>query len=185
MIYHISPHLDFPQCLLDKKVETMNVVTLLRIVLVFMTAVYASSLKLMRRQINTPIIKAHVSPASAMNKESFSLIKQYQRSIEACPITTKMCTSAVVAAAGDIAMQMMGGKAFSSRRTALFATVAAVYMAPVTHYWFSTLDSITARWSSNPWKKVMGMLLLDQTLGAVAITAVFFYMFELVLFLSL
>jgi hypothetical protein len=93
---------------------------------------------------------------------------------------------AIVGGLGDILIQALewkrsGGKSkFELRRLLVFSTVTALYIAPVIHVWFGWLNSLPYPTSWNENTKALGMMFLDQTIGATVITMGFFFAFEIV-----
>ena len=69
---------------------------------------------------------------------------------------------------------------FSPRRLLVFATVAAFYIAPAIGMWFSYLNSISLFDGFSNFNKALGMMFIDQTIGAVLINMGFFVAFEFV-----
>lgn len=116
----------------------------------------------------------------------FTIVESYSRNLEKRMWVTKITSSGVIAALGDIMMQRylmksVGGT-FDIRRTIIFTIMGAFYIAPIIHAWFEWLNSLTfpTFLSDTKTKKVLSMLVIDQTLGAVLVNMGFFFGFELV-----
>eukprot|EP00981_Chlorochromonas_danica_P014531 scaffold8190_cov248-Ochromonas_danica.AAC.1 len=113
------------------------------------------------------------------------------------PFRTKMISSALVGALGDLLLQLYLflslSNPFSLRtlgqflvsginfhRLFVLMVVSALYGAPITHVWFEYLNNLPGLQGLSSWKRSMAMMLLDQTLGAIAVTAGFFFCFDIV-----
>lgn len=113
------------------------------------------------------------------------------------PFRTKMISSALVGALGDLLSQLYLylslSNSFSLRilgqfllsginfhRLFALTLVSALYGAPITHVWFEYLNNLSGLQGLSSWKRSMVMMLLDQTLGAIAVTAGFFFCFDVV-----
>ena len=68
-------------------------------------------------------------------------------------IPTKMVTSGLIAAIGDLIRQKLvkeqSSNKFDFRQCLVFVLVNIFYIAPVTHFWFKLLETITSQISSN------------------------------------
>lgn len=116
------------------------------------------------------------------------LFEQYGTLLEKYPYLTKCISSGIVGGSGDILIQQYNRrsdstKKFDWRRLLVFTAVAALYIAPVIHLWFGYLNTLPYPATMSNLSKAGIMILLDQTFGAVFITAGFFYAFELAQFL--
>jgi hypothetical protein len=69
---------------------------------------------------------------------------------------------------------------FDFRRLLVFTAVCGLYFGPVVNAWFSFLTKIPFPAQLSDTSKVMAMVAIDQTVGAVIVTSGFFYAFELV-----
>lgn len=111
-----------------------------------------------------------------------NLLGWYTYQLEKRPTTTKVVTSGIIAAVGDILSQVLlnPGAVLDFRRVAVFGTIGALYFAPVIDAWFTFLGKlpIPRNWSDTA--RAAAMTLVDQTVGAVIITSGFFYAFEAV-----
>ncbi|RYG65517.1 hypothetical protein EON64_11740 [archaeon] len=119
-------------------------------------------------------------------------IDKYNRHLLLHPMRTKMLSSAVIAALGDFLLQIgvyvsqnyhtlsLGDFQFDSLRTLTFFLVSGLYGAPVTHYWFNYLNSLPFLQRRSKRDKALAMTLIDQTVGAVAVTSGFFFLYEIV-----
>ena len=96
-------------------------------------------------------------------------------------IPTKMLTSGIIGALGDVILQSMieRRRRFDTRRLLVFVLVNVFYIGPVTHFWFKLLEMITARVKSK-FMKATVQVVVDQTIGAFVITGGFFAFFEVI-----
>jgi hypothetical protein len=111
----------------------------------------------------------------------------YNYQLEKRPMVTKVVSSGLIGALSDVLTQMYlqrnlkgGLAALDLRRIAVFSSVCALYFAPVIDAWFGFLSRIRfpKHWSDTG--KAVGMVAIDQTVGAALVTSGFFYAFELV-----
>ena len=112
-----------------------------------------------------------------------SLINDYSNLIEIAPLRTKMITGGLIGIIGDSIIQIINNKGnmnFDFRRLLVFMLVSTFYSAPIIHTWFQVLDHLPFLTDMPAALKSFCMVLIDQTLGAVSITAGFFVFFELV-----
>lgn len=123
---------------------------------------------------------------ASSNGQSF--LSWYNHMLHTKTYLTKIVTSGLVGGLGDVLIQLVtcyrAKKPFviDIRRLVVFISVAAIYIAPVIHVWFDYLEKmpLPPAIKESPLKKSLAMILLDQTFGAVVISAGFFYAFELV-----
>lgn len=119
-------------------------------------------------------------------QQRISLVRVYDKLLNSHPLPTKIFSSAVVGALGDILLQLTLFSLQSEpylidkRRVIIFCVVSAVYIAPTIHYWFDWLNNFPMSNKLGKSGKAIIMMLLDQTLGAFLVTFGFFYAFELV-----
>lgn len=95
-----------------------------------------------------------------------------------------MITSAIIGALGDYIIQSYESritkKALDFRRIIVFGTVCGLYVAPVIHNWFNFLNSMPFLVNMSNLPKALAMMLVDQSIGATAISFGFFFAFEAV-----
>ena len=96
-------------------------------------------------------------------------------------IPTKMLTSGIIGALGDVILQSMIEKRrkFDTRKLLVFVLVNVFYIGPVTHFWFKLLEMITSQVKSK-FMKATVQVVVDQTIGAFVITGGFFAFFEVI-----
>lgn len=123
-----------------------------------------------------------------------SWMYSYNRQLLLNPMRTKMLSSAIIAALGDIILQLatyvsqnyydmgagLGGFRYDSLRTLSFFLISGLYGAPVTHYWFDYLNNLPFLQRYSKQTKALTMTLIDQTVGAIAVTSGFFFLYEIV-----
>lgn len=118
-----------------------------------------------------------------------SLLDSYGKLLEKSPIKTKIVTSAIIGALGDSIIQIYEStktkKKFDFRRLVVFSTVTGLYIAPFLHVWLDYLNVLPFLSKLGNIQKALSMLLIDQTIGAVAINVGFFFAFEVVSMTSL
>jgi hypothetical protein len=118
-----------------------------------------------------------------------SLLDSYGKLLEKSPIKTKIVTSAIIGALGDSIIQIYEStkkkKNFDFRRLVVFSTVTGLYIAPFLHVWLDYLNVLPFLSKLGNIQKALSMLLIDQTIGAVAINVGFFFAFEAVSITSL
>lgn len=106
----------------------------------------------------------------------------YSEKLISNPYSTKMLSSAVVGAIGDLLSQYLGKTReirYQLRRILVFMSVASLYVAPVIHVWFNFLNNIPIPSGVGSSVKALVMLGIDQTIGAFFINIGFFMAFEL------
>jgi hypothetical protein len=113
-----------------------------------------------------------------------SLLDSYGKLLETSPIKTKIVTSAIIGALGDSIIQIYEStktkKKFNFRRLVVFSTVTGLYIAPFLHVWLDYLNVLPFLSKLGNVQKAFSMLLIDQTIGAIAINIGFFFAFEAV-----
>jgi hypothetical protein len=122
---------------------------------------------------------------ASTNGQSF--LSWYNHMLNTKTYLTKIVTSGLVGGLGDVLIQLVtcyrAKKPYviDMRRLIVFSSVAAIYIAPVIHVWFDYLEKmpLPPAIKESPLKKSLVMILLDQTFGAVVVSAGFFYAFEL------
>ena len=111
----------------------------------------------------------------------------YTCQLGAHPVVTKIVTSALLGICGDSICQHLERRATSAgktwggwnyRRTLIFTAVAGLYLAPATHFWFAFLDGLPL--PAERLERSLIMVAIDQTVGAVTITAGLFFALEFV-----
>jgi hypothetical protein len=120
--------------------------------------------------------------ASALLLLFTDLLGGYSAALEKNPILVKVLSSGFLGGLGDIICQKVSGTKIDDidyRRILVFVTVCALYIAPVIHYWFNWLGSIPMPAGASETAKALYMMVLDQIIGATAVTFGFFYAFEL------
>jgi hypothetical protein len=131
------------------------------------------------------------APDSNINNKRGSKLDQalgwYNYQLEKRPMVTKVVSSGLIGALSDILTQLYlqrnlkgGLAALDLRRVAVFTSVCALYFAPVIDAWFGFLSRIRFPKQFSDTGKAVGMVAIDQTLGAALVTSGFFYAFELV-----
>ena len=113
------------------------------------------------------------------------LLTQYGGLLDQHPYLTRIISSGIVGGSGDILIQLFRKSKdktaiFDFRRLWVFSSVAAFYIAPVIYLWFGYLNKLPYPSGMSNLTKAGIMTLLDQTFGAVLISAGFFYFFEMV-----
>jgi hypothetical protein len=113
-------------------------------------------------------------------------LELYSTQLESRPYTTTIISSAVIGGFGDLLTQFMGimqdpvKNLLDFRRIIVFSIVAGC-AAPIVYIWFNTLNKLTLpRALNSNFARALAMVLVDQTLFAPLINAVFFFVFELV-----
>jgi hypothetical protein len=117
-----------------------------------------------------------------------SLLNSYTGMLDASPYTTKIITSAIIGGLGDYIVQIYQARKSNAsidyRRVMVFAAVCGLYLAPVIHVWFNYLNGMKFLNGLGNVQKALSMMLVDQSIGATAITFGFFFAFEAVRFFS-
>jgi hypothetical protein len=121
-----------------------------------------------------------MSPLSALG---MGLLDKYNNLLETHMMPTKIVTSAMINGLGDMMCQLLNGalkdgKEFDFRRLFIFSLVGGLYFGPVIHYWFEFLNNISPFLPANKAVRAGVQLILDQTVGAVAVIGTFFYFNE-------
>jgi hypothetical protein len=115
-----------------------------------------------------------------------SLLNSYTGMLDASPYTTKIITSAIIGGLGDYIVQIYQARKSNAgvdfRRVMVFAAVCGLYLAPVIHVWFNYLNGMKFLSGLGNVQKALSMMLVDQSIGATAITFGFFFAFEAVRF---
>lgn len=108
----------------------------------------------------------------------------YNYQLEKRPAVTKILSSGVIGAVGDILSQLLVQRKTASlldwRSVAVFATVCGLYFAPVLDVWFAFLGRVSFPKSWSDTGRAAAMTVVDQTVGAALVTSGFFFAFELV-----
>lgn len=119
------------------------------------------------------------------------LLKAYLRALDNRPIVTKVITSGVICGVGDILAQALAFKsaatdsvtlgafvgALEFQRFAIYGFLGAFWIAPIVHYWFNALESMTKSKNGPPktfagrMGKALKMMALDQAIGAPVVNA--------------
>lgn len=110
-------------------------------------------------------------------------LDKYNSMLEANPMTTRIVTSGVIGALGDLFSQNLESKGKNKkdidfRRLFIFTISAAFYFAPVIGAWFSFLNTLS--FPGGEGSKALGMLLVDQTAGAVSVIGTYFFFYEII-----
>lgn len=114
-----------------------------------------------------------------------SLFSSYNMLLTKYPLPTKITTSAIVGGAGDLLIQYMTMRktgvmaAYAYRRMLVFATVCGLYYAPIVNLWYYLLTQLPLPKNTPYSKKVVAMVVVDQTAGSLSIVTGFFFAFEL------
>lgn len=157
------------------------------IILWFLPCIIAISSK--RSNKYSKKISQNCVSSASLNFELLSEVcSQYNNALQKYPISTKMITSGIIGMLGDSLIQNIGilkspKEKFDFRRLFVFNIVTCFYIAPVTHYWFEFLNSIPFPADVPNIVKAAIMMIIDQSFGAIPITAGFFFAFELVFLL--
>jgi hypothetical protein len=115
-----------------------------------------------------------------------NLLEAYNAKLEANPWTTKIVTSGIISAIGDLVVQLINIKResamFDIRRFIIFTCMGGFYIAPIITWWMTWVDSLPypAALSNTRTKKSLSMLFLDQTLGSVVVNVGFLAVLEMV-----
>lgn len=132
--------------------------------------------------------KARRPPAKgALAAPRMSLVARawggYLQSLEDRPIRTKMATSAVLAALGDVIAQTLDPSTavFSVRRLLVLVSVNIVYFTPLLHYWYAFFDAVVGKLKLRPgtWRSAFTYLALDQLVNSPITLVGFFHVFAL------
>lgn len=119
------------------------------------------------------------------------LLNAYLRLLDKRPLPTKIITSGVICAIGDVMAQALafvssgvssvtlGGfmKAFEFKRFIIYGMLGAAWIAPIVHYWFNALEDLFkgVKVPDNSFSGKMGkalkMVVIDQTIGAPIVNA--------------
>lgn len=126
-----------------------------------------------------------ISGTSETTNPLSRLATSYNNKLEQFPNLTKLITSGIIAALGDVAVQYItrppDAKIFiDKRRLIIFSLMGGLYIAPIISLWFQWLNSIKfpPYMTNTKLKRSLSMLLVDQTLGAVAVNLGFFFFYE-------
>lgn len=133
---------------------------------------------------------AYTVDAQPVEEPKKGLLNSYLRALDKKPMRTKIITSGVICGIGDIIAQALMFKqstaaltlggfvgALELQRFSIYAMLGAFWIAPIVHYWFDALESVT-RSPKGPPKTFMGkmgkalkMVTLDQSLAAPLVNA--------------
>ena len=111
-------------------------------------------------------------------------LDKYNSMLEANPTTTRIVTSGVIGALGDLFSQHLESKgkkeakSVDFRRLLIFTISAGFYFAPVIGAWFSFLNTVPIPGGDGA--KALGMLLIDQTVGACSVIGAYFFFYEFI-----
>ena len=120
-----------------------------------------------------------VSPAST----AAALSAWYMERLTVAPLRTKSATLLVISAVSDTLSQRIAARRqsppppFSFHRLRVFATMGALFIAPIVHYWFGLLDALsrTPAFAGRPqWQVIGAQLVLDQSFAAPVVLASIF-----------
>ncbi|KAG8466775.1 hypothetical protein KFE25_008154 [Diacronema lutheri] len=107
----------------------------------------------------------------------------YLELLEAYPMRTKMATSAVLSAVGDVLAQTLDKSvaAFSLRRLLVLVSVNIFYFSPALHYWYNFFDVAVGKLKLRPgtWGSALAYLALDQLVNTPLTLLGFFHVFAL------
>jgi hypothetical protein len=117
-------------------------------------------------------------------KKKMGLVELYSQALATNPWTTKIVSSTVISATGDIINQCFLTKnaVFDWRRLVVFAAAGGLYFGPIINVWFDYLSKIKYPAAFGKAKVALAMLAIDQTAGAVVINAGFFMLLPIVSF---
>lgn len=110
----------------------------------------------------------------------------YNRKLIENPYTTKIISSAIVGAIGDLLVQALENfksgydvtlQNMDLRRMAVFSATTGLYIAPVVHNWFNLLNKLPIPAEYSQFKRALVTMLVDQLLGSWTIVAGFFFFF--------
>lgn len=114
------------------------------------------------------------------------VFNRYNGILEKYPLSTKIVTSGVLGGLSDVLVQTMSHRTIDKpfqldlHRVAVFTAVCGLYFAPVVNAWFTFLARLPFPAQLSDTAKVLAMLVVDQTVGAVIVNGGFFYAFETV-----
>ena len=118
-------------------------------------------------------------------------LNAYLRVLDRRPLPTKVITSGVICAIGDVVAQALSfsnsavgpvnlrtfAKALEFKRLAIYGVLGAVWVAPLCHYWFDALEDFF-KGDKNPLDtfkgkmiKALKMVTADQVIGAPVVNA--------------
>jgi hypothetical protein len=112
-----------------------------------------------------------------------ALCDQYTDLLKSAPFTTKMISSGLVGGLGDFIIQSIEcrsteEKKFDRNRFFAFVLVNGLFFAPLCHIWFEFLEKLPYPAARGENFKVLAMLFVDQTVGAITLIYGFFYALE-------
>ncbi|OEU19401.1 hypothetical protein FRACYDRAFT_181818 [Fragilariopsis cylindrus CCMP1102] len=100
-----------------------------------------------------------------LSRFSFSsLISWYSNQLDRRPLLTKIISSALIAASGDIICQVIDNGSTTAAywyRTGRFFLIGAFWVAPATHVWYGFLSTRLLAGAATP-KRILQRLLIDQ-----------------------
>ncbi|KXZ54269.1 hypothetical protein GPECTOR_5g358 [Gonium pectorale] len=103
----------------------------------------------------------------------------YERQLSRRPVLTQCATSALLWAAGDVLAQRVAEQRRASevdgRRVACTAAFGAVFMGPVGHFWYHSLDAVCARLLGAGSPAFLGAKVLADTMIMGPLYVVAFY----------
>lgn len=124
-------------------------------------------------------------------KAKKGLLNAYLRLLDKRPLPTKIVTSGIICAIGDVMAQALayvtsgassvtiGGfiRSFEFKRFIIYGMLGAAWIAPIVHYWFDALEDLFkgVKVPENSFTGKMGkalkMVAIDQSIGAPIVNA--------------
>ena len=117
--------------------------------------------------------------------KNLSFLAKYNQLLEKHPLATKIISSAVIFALGDIICQTVIEKktfknGFNWKRTMVMTSVGSLYTAPLLHFWYARVVKVAGLITKNPkWVPTVSTI-LDQTLFAPFCIASMLFLFEFI-----
>lgn len=144
--------------------------------------------------------EALISSLPTPKPEKKGLLNAYLRVLDKRPLPTKIVTSGIICAIGDVMAQALSfatgeagpftlgsfARALEFQRLIIYGVLGALWMAPVVHYWFDALEDLTKgnKGPTTTFRGKMGkalkMVALDQSIGAPLVNSGFMFFFTLV-----
>ena len=117
--------------------------------------------------------------------KTLTFLVKYNKLLEKYPLPTKILSSAVIFAVGDIACQIVFEKKsfkneFNWKRTMVMTSVGSIYGAPLLHFWYARAVKIAELIGKNQKFRPAISTLLDQTLFAPYCIGSMLFLFEFI-----
>lgn len=124
----------------------------------------------------TPSLRRATTSLSGRGR---GLLQAYDSVLKRRPLPTKCASSGVASAIGDALAQSFAGGAYDPRRTLVFAVIGICYFGPLLHGWYKMLNrfetGVVGSGRLTRPQAIALMLLLNQSIGAMAANGGFFY----------